>query len=138
MMLAKIRREDSIAEGARPEDDTTQGAQIHNFTAEPLSEEINFPSEDGKLGPKAGANERSMIPNDKFDWNGNDARKIRCWDPDAEGANQQDDTTQGVQIHCKLSEEALAAFIAHHEQHAEDLCSRAVGGGHQRSVREAW
>ena len=64
--------------------------------------------------------------------------KIGCWDPDAEGANQQDDTTQGVQIHCKLSEEALAAFIAQHEQHAEDLCRRAVGGGHQRSVREAW
>merc|ERR1711953_1261010 len=41
------------------------------LTAEPLPEEINCLIEDGKLGPKAEAKERSRILREKFDWTDN-------------------------------------------------------------------
>merc|ERR1711866_3504 len=42
------------------------------LTAEPMPEEVNVLIEDGKLGPKAEAKERSRILREKFDWTDND------------------------------------------------------------------
>merc|ERR1712125_184949 len=41
------------------------------LTAEPMPEEVNVLIEDGKLGPKAEAKERSRILREKFDWTDN-------------------------------------------------------------------
>jgi len=80
------------------------------LTAEPLPEEVSVMIEDGKLGPKAEAKERSKVLRDKFDWSENDARKIWAWGPETEGANLVVDTTQGVQYLNEIKEHVASAF----------------------------
>jgi len=78
--------------------------------AEPLSEEVSKDIEDGKLGPKAEAKERSKIFREKHDWDEAAARKIWCWGPDTEGANVVVDVTQAIQYLLEIKEHVNSAF----------------------------
>merc|ERR1719145_313873 len=80
------------------------------LTAEPMSDEICKDIEDGKLGPKAEAKERTRTLREKYDWDENAARKIWCWGPETEGANLVVDATQGIQYLNEIKEHVNAGF----------------------------
>merc|ERR1711920_813142 len=80
------------------------------LTAEPLSDELCKDIEDGKLGPKAEAKERSKVLREKYDWDDNHARKIWCWGPETDGANVVVDQTQAVQYLIEIKEHVNSAF----------------------------
>merc|ERR1719329_294050 len=78
--------------------------------AEPLDEAISGAIEEGILGPKAEAKERTKTFREKYDWDENDARKIWCWGPETEGANVVVDKTVGVQYLLEIKEHVNSAF----------------------------
>merc|ERR1712139_647114 len=78
--------------------------------AEPLVEELSIQIEDGKLGPKAEAKEKSRTLREKYDWDENAARKIWCYGPETEGANVVVDQTTAVQYLLEIKEHVNSAF----------------------------
>jgi len=80
------------------------------LVAEKMSEELCKGIEDGPLGPKADAKERSRALRDKHDFDEAAARKIWAWGPETEGANIIIDATTAVQYVGEIKEHVNSAF----------------------------
>jgi len=82
------------------------------LVAEPLDEEVSKGIEDGPLGPKADAKERTKLLKEKFSdtWDPVAATKIWCWGPETDGPNVVVDQTIGVQYLIEIKEHVNSAF----------------------------
>eukprot|EP00931_Biecheleriopsis_adriatica_P097241 TRINITY_DN70_c0_g1_i11.p1 TRINITY_DN70_c0_g1~~TRINITY_DN70_c0_g1_i11.p1 ORF type:complete len:783 (-),score=219.04 TRINITY_DN70_c0_g1_i11:130-2292(-) len=82
------------------------------LVAEPLDEEVSKGIEDGSLGPKADAKERTKLLKEKFSdtWDPTSATKIWCWGPETDGPNVVVDQTIGVQYLIEIKEHVNSAF----------------------------
>ncbi|KAG0363102.1 Elongation factor 2, partial [Gamsiella multidivaricata] len=78
--------------------------------ASPLGEELSLAIENGKVGPRDEFKARARILSDEFEWDNQEARKIWCFGPDANGANLMVDLTKGVAYLNEIKDSCVAAF----------------------------
>jgi len=78
--------------------------------AEPLPEELVKDIEDKVVSPKDDPKVRAKKLCDDYGWDQNDAKKIWCFGPEAEGANVVVDVSKGVQYLNEIKDSAVAAF----------------------------
>ncbi|KAF8929162.1 Elongation factor 2 [Dissophora ornata] len=78
--------------------------------AAPLGEELTLAIENGNIGPRDEFKARARIMSDEFEWDNQEARKIWCFGPDANGANLMVDLTKGVAYLNEIKDSCVAAF----------------------------
>ncbi|KAF8953529.1 Elongation factor 2 [Entomortierella lignicola] len=78
--------------------------------AAPLGEELSLAIESGKVGPRDEFKARARVLSDEFEWDNQEARKIWCFGPDANGANVMVDLTKGVAYLNEIKDSCVAAF----------------------------
>ncbi|KAF9205846.1 Elongation factor 2, partial [Haplosporangium sp. Z 27] len=78
--------------------------------ASPLGEELSLAIESGKVGPRDEFKARARVLSDDFEWDNQEARKIWCFGPDANGANVMVDLTKGVAYLNEIKDSCVAAF----------------------------
>ncbi|KAF9348265.1 Elongation factor 2 [Mortierella sp. AD094] len=78
--------------------------------AAPLGEELSLAIEGGKVGPRDEFKARARVLSDEFEWDNQEARKIWCFGPDANGANVMVDLTKGVAYLNEIKDSCVAAF----------------------------
>ncbi|KAF9997407.1 Elongation factor 2 [Entomortierella chlamydospora] len=78
--------------------------------AAPLGEELALAIENGKIGARDEFKARARVLSDEFEWDNQEARKIWCFGPDANGANLMVDLTKGVAYLNEIKDSCVAAF----------------------------
>jgi len=75
-----------------------------------MQEELSGEIEDGKVGPRSDAKERSKTLVDTYGWDKTDSTKIWCFGPDTTGPNIFVDVAKGVQFLNEIKDSVEAAF----------------------------
>jgi len=80
------------------------------MTAEPFPEGLAESIDSGEVNDKQEVKARGKILQDKFNFDGTDARKIWCFGPDGTGPNIFVDVTKAVQYLNEIKDSIVAAF----------------------------
>ncbi|KAF9170993.1 Elongation factor 2 [Mortierella sp. AD010] len=78
--------------------------------ATPLGDDLALAIENGKIGARDEFKARARVLSDEFEWDNQEARKIWCFGPDANGANVMVDLTKGVAYLNEIKDSCVAAF----------------------------
>jgi len=91
----------------------SKSANKHNrlfCRAQPLTEELCVDMEDGKCDSEMDPKLRAKMLQEKYEWDGTDAKKIWCYGPDGRGPNVIVDVTKGVDNMGEMKDSFIAAW----------------------------
>jgi len=92
----------------------SKSANKHNrlfCRGNPLTEELCIDIDDGKAGAETDPKLRAKLLQEKYEWDGADAKKIWCYGPDGSGPNVIVDVTKGVDNMNELKDSFIAAWM---------------------------